>query len=118
MPAGKLEENESLIDAAIREVKEETNIDVEIDGLIAIHEKITELGQLIIFYLAASYVGSEISVSRPDEISNVKWLTIDEMKSIDKKDIRGGEIIDDIMGISNKEYIPLDRLFIENYLNQ
>ena len=40
MPAGKLEDGESVIDAAVREVKEETNLDVHITGLIGIQESL------------------------------------------------------------------------------
>ena len=74
MPAGKLEENETLIDAAIRETKEETNLDVQISGLIAIQESITEMGQLIIFYFKGEYIAGEVSFNQ-EEISDVKWMT-------------------------------------------
>lgn len=39
MPAGKLEENEDIITAAIREVKEETNIDINIKELYVLKKK-------------------------------------------------------------------------------
>ena len=111
MPAGKLDDNESIIEAAIRETKEETNIDVDIKGLIAIQETVSSLGQLLILYFLGEYVSGEIKFDNV-EISDVKWMTEDEIKSIDKKQIRGGETIDDILELSNKELIPLDRIKI------
>lgn len=50
MPAGKLEDAESIIEAAVRETKEETGINVAINGLIAIQQNISSIGQLLILY--------------------------------------------------------------------
>lgn len=115
MPAGKLEENETLIDAAIRETKEETNLDVHISGLIAIQESITEMGQLIIFYFKGEYISEEISFNQ-EEISDVKWMTEKEIKDMDRTIIRGGETIDSILELANDNVISLDRIKIENFL--
>ncbi len=115
MPAGKLEENETLIDAAIRETKEETNLDVQISGLIAIQESITEMGQLIIFYFKGEYIAGEVSFNQ-EEISDVKWMTEEEIKDIDRTIIRGGETIDYILELANENLISLDRIKIENFL--
>ena len=115
MPAGKLEENETLIDAAIREAKEETNLDVQISGLIAIQESITEMGQLIIFYFKGEYIAGEVSFNQ-EEISDVKWMTEEEIKDIDRTIIRGGETIDSILELANENLISLDRIKIENFL--
>ena len=115
MPAGKLEENETLIDAAIREKKEETNLDVQISGLIAIQESITEMGQLIIFYFKGEYIAGEVSFNQ-EEISDVKWMTEEEIKDIDRTIIRGGETIDSILELANENLISLDRIKIENFL--
>ena len=115
MPAGKLEENETLVDAAIRETKEETNLDVQISGLIAIQESITEMGQLIIFYFKGEYIAGEVSFNQ-EEISDVKWMTEEEIKDMDRTIIRGGETIDSILELANDNVISLDRIKIENFL--
>ena len=99
MPAGKLDDNESIIEAAIRETKEETNIDVDIKGLIAIQETVSSLGQLLILYFLGEYVSGEVKFDNV-EISDVKWMTEDEIKNIDKKQIRGGETSDSIIELS------------------
>ena len=111
MPAGKLEDNESLIDAAIRETKEETNIDIDIKGLIAIQETISDLGQLVIFYFLGEYVSGRIKYDKK-EISDVKWMTEKEILSLDKKQIRGAETINDILKLANQEIIPLEHIKI------
>ena len=115
MPAGKLEDNESIIDAAIRDIKEETNINIKITGLIAIQQNITSIGQLIILYFKGEYLSGEIKYDEK-EIADVKWMTIEEIQKLDKSIIRGGETIDDIITLAEKEPIPLDRIIIENML--
>lgn len=115
MPAGKLEDNESIIEAAIRETKEETNIDIDIKGIIAIQENVSSIGQLLILYFLGEYIDGEIKFDNK-EISNVQWMTEEEIRNFDKKQIRGGETIDSILDYVNKnDIIPLDKLKIERF---
>lgn len=115
MPAGKLEENEDIISACMREVKEETGIDVEIKSLIFLEEKVSSVGNLLILYFLGEYKSGNISFDS-EEIANVKWMTIDDINKIDKENIRGGNTINTVIDFSNKEVFGLDRIFIENML--
>ena len=117
MPAGKLEENEDIITAAIREVKEETNIDINIKGLIYIEEKISSIGQLLILYFLGEYVSGEISYDN-EEISNVMWMTHEDINKLGVEKIRGGNTINNVINFSNKEIFTLDRIMIENDLKK
>ena len=114
MPAGKLDNNESIIDAAIRETKEETGIDINIKGLIAILENVSSIGQLVVFYFMGEYKSGEIEFDN-EEIADVKWMTEKEIKNLDKNTIRGGETIDDILELAKKDLIPLDRIKIVKF---
>ena len=115
MPAGKLEENEDIITTAIREVKEETNININIKGIICIEEKISSVGQLLILYFLGEYVSGEISYDN-EEISNVMWMTPEEINKLGLKNIRGGNTINNVINFSNKEIFNLDRIMIEKDL--
>lgn len=117
MPAGKLEENEDIITAAIREVKEETNIDINIKGLIYIEEKVSSVGQLLILYFLGEYVSGEISYDN-EEISNVMWMTPEGINKLGIENIRGGNTINNVIKFSNKEIFTLDRIMIENDLKK
>ena len=114
MPAGKLEDGESIIEAAIRETKEETNLNVSIKGLIAIQETISSLGQLVILYFLGEYVSGTIKYDKK-EISDVKWMSEKEILSLDKKQIRGAETIEDILKLAKQQTISLDRIKIEKF---
>ncbi len=114
MPAGKLEDGESIIEAAIRETKEETNLKVSIKGLIAIQETISSLGQLVILYFLGEYVSGTIKYDKK-EISDVKWMSEKEILSLDKKQIRGAETIEDILKLAKQQTISLDRIKIEKF---
>ncbi len=114
MPAGKLEDGETLIEAAIRETKEETGLDITIKGLITVLENIASLGQLVVFYFMGEYIGGEPKCDNI-EISDIKWMTEEEIKKLDKNTIRGGETIEDILELANKDLIPLDRIKIARF---
>ena len=115
MPAGKLEDNEDLILAAKREVKEETNLNIDITKLICIEENVSEMGQLIILYFSGKYVSGEIKFDN-EEISNVVWMTQDEINELGEDNIRGGKTINSVIKHSNKVGISLDKIMIENNL--
>lgn len=114
MPAGKLEDGETIIEAAIREVKEETNINVGIKGLIAVQETVSSLGQLLILYFLGEYKSGTIKYDK-QEISDVKWMSEKEILSLDRKQIRGAETIEDILKFAKKTPISLDRIKIEKF---
>lgn len=78
-PKGHIEENETEFDTALREVKEETNLDVEIDKKKRYNEYyITNRGsQKEVVLFIAKKIGGEIKVQE-EEIRNIKWLLFKE----------------------------------------
>jgi len=78
-PKGHIEKNETEVETAIREVKEETNIDVKINENFRYEKKyITDDLKLkeVTFFLAQK-VGGEL-LEQETEISEVKWVTFEE----------------------------------------
>ena len=78
-PKGHVEENETEEETAAREVKEETNVDVEIQSGKKYVEKYTLPNgnpKEVVFFLAKKIGGEEIK--QDDEISELKWCTFSE----------------------------------------
>ena len=78
-PKGHVEENETEIETAIRETKEETNIDVEVDETKRYKmEYITGKGihkEVVLF--VAKRIGGEIK-EQESEINKISWLNFEE----------------------------------------
>ena len=79
MPGGKVEFHEKLIDAAKRELKEETDLDCEDMKLITISDDFSETAHYVtICFLAESYTG-EYKTMEPETILEWKWFDITDL---------------------------------------
>ena len=78
MPGGAVEEGETLEQAAIREVYEETNLLVKVKDIIAVNECVFQGKQehAIFFTFSGELIGGNISIKNPDEISKIEWVNI------------------------------------------
>ena len=78
MPGGAVEGNETLEEAAKREVLEETGLEVEVKDVAAINECFfKEKNEHAIFLtFKVNIIGGEISIENPNEISRITWVDI------------------------------------------
>ena len=79
LPGGAVEKGETLEQAIIREVKEETNLTVEIEHLVAVNEAfIVHKGVHPIFFtFKVKVVSGKIAINDEMEISAIKWVDIE-----------------------------------------
>jgi 8-oxo-dGTP diphosphatase len=93
IPSGRLENNEDIIVAAIREVMEETGCEVRIKGLSGIYTYLSSLDHHIINYNFWGEMINENIKFDGEEILNVKWFTFDELRKMENKQFRDFQYI-------------------------
>lgn len=104
-PVGHLEEDESIIDGALREVYEESGYKVKLKGLLPISETNNEHGKYVVIrFLAEPLEKHNIDL---DQISDVVWMKIDEVLKLDDDMLRYVENKKVLKHILNKEMYPL-----------
>jgi len=109
LPAGKLEADETIEEAAIREVTEETGLVVETTGLLGIfHCALTsEDSYGVNFVFAARVMGGELTPSA--EHPELLWLSMDEVViRQDQGEIRGAHAVEAVRRLTASEYLPDD----------
>ena len=62
VPGGSIEEGESSAQAAVREVLEETGLEIETGGLIWHVEEVSERGQRFVNFFRAKVTGGELKL--------------------------------------------------------
>lgn len=85
-PGGHLEENETFTEAAKREVKEETGLDVELGKVLCIGHRYMEKQKIITTVFKAKSIKGTL-ILQEDEIEQAKWFLLEEIKNIEKEKI-------------------------------
>ena len=77
-PAGHGEENEGLEETLRREVKEETNLDIKIEGLVQSAVVVTDKIYAVAMYLASTGEIKDLKID-PNEHQDYAWATLDDV---------------------------------------
>ncbi len=78
LPAGHLDPNETIIEGAVREIKEETGCDVEVKGIACIANKVLPDDIFIEIIFTTKLIKEDIKID-PEEILDVKWIDINDV---------------------------------------
>jgi len=81
-PAGRIEEGESPREAALRETKEESGLDVKIIKDLGTHERNIDGDHKIFYGFLATPLSSEVKLSH--EHDAFQWLTLEEYEKLNK----------------------------------
>lgn len=89
MPGGGVELDETVEEAAVREVREETGYDVRLDGLLGVDSHVftadqrmndaTRALKAVRVVFAASVVGGELTAEVDGTTDEARWFTLDEV---------------------------------------
>ena len=87
VPGGKVDGNETLIETVVREMIEETNLDIKNPIFVGYgqdddynHHNEKNIPRLIMFFHTTN--NQKITMD-PEEAEEYKWVTIDELKTMD-----------------------------------
>ena len=112
IPAGRLDSWESIFEGAIRETKEETGYDVELDSVLCI--QYLEKKCLLKIVFNATIISGDINFDA-NEIMDVKWIPIEDLEKMTAKELRSYDSnINIIRDAKNNKRYPLD--IVENLI--
>ena len=97
LPGGKQEYNETFWQGAVREIKEETNLDIEDLHLFDIADDISSDRHFLTIHIIAKKHSGDLKVMEPTKEDEWKWFNLDNLP--------------------DKIYSP-SKKFIESYLNK
>jgi 8-oxo-dGTP pyrophosphatase MutT (NUDIX family) len=79
---GEIEPGENQVDAAIREVKEETGLEVRA-GHHEIGRRVhPKTGRTMIYLACSPVAGTDVFVGDPEELAEVRWLSLAEVDTL------------------------------------
>jgi 8-oxo-dGTP diphosphatase len=108
-PSGHIEIGEDIPYAAIREVKEETGLDVELTYTTGVYNFISSYqDQVIMFHFVGRVIGGSISLEE-DEIIDSAWIKVSELEKANDDELRDPSAIKQIANcLVNKNYHPIN----------
>ena len=83
LPGGHVERDESFVDAVIREMKEETGLDIKNPKLVGVKQFPIKCGRYVVFLFKTNeYSGTLVSSNE----GNMEWVEYDKLKDINTVD--------------------------------
>ena len=109
IPGGRVEPGENLVEAAVREVHEETGVPVRIDGILRVeHSPREETVRMRVLFTGTPIDDTEPKTTADDESLGAAWLTLDEIR---QRKLRGAELRALLESVeAGRQVFPLDLL--------
>jgi len=111
LPAGRLEVDEDIINCAKREGEEETGFKLRPLHLIGVYQYLTLGYNVILFVFKSKIIGGKLTITK--EAMDVRWLSLKEIKELDKKGLLiGSYILKSLDALKADKRIPLSAVTI------
>jgi phosphatase NudJ len=114
-PAGRVEIGETIREAAMRETREETGLDVELTGLLRVEHSPQHDGsaRCRVFFLARPLDGSSLKQEADEHSLGARWVTVEDL---DQLELRGDEVRECFRAVRDGAPVaPLSMLTLEGH---
>ncbi|MFD2214655.1 NUDIX hydrolase [Metabacillus endolithicus] len=87
-PSGRIEYSEDILEAAHREVKEETGLEIKLTGTTGVYQFMSSTNnQVFLFHFIAEVTGGALSLEE-DEIVDAKWIKVNQLSELKEEELR------------------------------
>ena len=92
-PGGRIEPGETMLEAAIREVKEETGYEVQLTGTTGVYPFLSSLKyHVVLFHFTGIVTGGSLELGA-DEIKDCRWVTLPDIFADESMIFRDAEVM-------------------------
>lgn len=108
IPGGRVEPGESLTDAAIREVFEETGVPIALDGILRVENTPGDAARVRVLFTGHPIDDTPPKESADEESLRAAYLTLDEIRKLPLRGAELGVLLESVLG--GGAVYPLDLL--------
>ncbi|WP_211745687.1 NUDIX domain-containing protein [Paenibacillus sp. Marseille-Q4541] len=107
-PSGRLEQGENILDAAKREVKEETGLDVSLTSFTGVYNFTSHTNdQVIMFHFMGEITGGSLQLEK-GIVTASYWINLSDFLRMDIQMLRNGAVLKQIgQNIADEKFYPL-----------
>lgn len=107
-PSGRIEQYEDILNAARREVKEETGLDVNLLHATGIYNFVSDSNDhVILFHFIGEIVGGTLRIDE-NEIIDSKWVTLNELRNLENSELRNSTVMKQMIeAVTSQKFFPI-----------
>lgn len=118
LPGGHANDGESPADAAVREVKEETSLNIKLTNLVSVQilEVYDGSEYLLVTYKAKAQNLPDIEIDK-SEVNDYGWFSLEDIKR-EKIKLRGSFLLPPVLKAFSGDFSDAESLFVSYYTRE